>query len=240
MVWFADLTDYAYLDRIEYTACINVGWLDSAHSFSRGQVSRRFLGRLRDFCRVRVHEGESAHLCNLSECPGLRGSDRADSAVMEQLGTAEIRVFARDSKVFAAPNLILHYVCDHGYKPPDEFIQAVLRGPRPTSNKYARQLLEHTPDTSWLYDESIARIGIGRLKQFWWRGYAADKQREREARAIARRAKTAERCIASMIARYGLTDRPCTVPDCPERALCDKSFCVHHTPIDTDIVVAES
>src|SRR5262249_18800720 len=41
------------------------------------------------------------------------------------LGTAEIRV--RDTDVtFAAPNLILHYVVDHAYLPPEAFVRAVL------------------------------------------------------------------------------------------------------------------
>ena len=29
-------------------------------------------------------------------------------------------------RVYAAPTLIWHYVTEHGYRPPDEFIDAVL------------------------------------------------------------------------------------------------------------------
>jgi len=38
--------------------------------------------------------------------------------------------------VYAAPDLIYHYVVEHHYCPPDEFIQAVLEGPLPGSLEY--------------------------------------------------------------------------------------------------------
>jgi hypothetical protein len=33
---------------------------------------------------------------------------------------------AGDGRVYAAPSLVHHYVIAHGYRPPDEFIAAVL------------------------------------------------------------------------------------------------------------------
>ena len=42
--------------------------------------------------------------------------------------------------LYAAPNLIFHYVRDHAYKPPQEFIDAVLTGPAPDSAAYQDQL----------------------------------------------------------------------------------------------------
>jgi hypothetical protein len=41
-------------------------------------------------------------------------------------GSGEIRV-PGDRKVYAAPILIHHYVEAHGYKPPEEFIEAVIQ-----------------------------------------------------------------------------------------------------------------
>lgn len=240
MAWFEDLTAYAYLQRGEFTPSVNVGWLDGDRPYPRGPVPDKFIARLRRFCRVRVHESGERYMCNLARCPGLAANARSGDAIACDLGTAEIRVFGRDGITYAAPDLILHYVSEHEYSPPDEFIAAVMRGPRPTSNKYARLLLAHTPDTRWLYDESIERMGIGRLKEYWWRGYAAAREREREARAAVRRQRAKERCLEAMIARYGLDERPCPMSGCTERALARKSFCVHHTPIDVDIVVAES
>ncbi|CDR02381.1 hypothetical protein GCM10022420_040780 [Streptomyces iranensis] len=42
------------------------------------------------------------------------------------LGSAEIRLLARDGRWLIAPNLVLHYVAAHGYLPPGEFIEAVM------------------------------------------------------------------------------------------------------------------
>jgi hypothetical protein len=51
-----------------------------------------------------------------------------------------MRVFGVNGDVFAAPNLIYHYVSDHRYRPPHEFIQAVEGGPQPTSEEYRKAL----------------------------------------------------------------------------------------------------
>lgn len=42
-----------------------------------------------------------------------------------KLGSAEIHVKAADGRTFAAPDLICHYFAAHGYRPPEEFIEAV-------------------------------------------------------------------------------------------------------------------
>ncbi len=57
------------------------------------------------------------------------------------LGTAEIRVFSEQGEIFAAPTLIYHYVAVHHYLPPEAFVNAVLQGPRPQSQRYF-ELLE--------------------------------------------------------------------------------------------------
>jgi hypothetical protein len=53
-------------------------------------------------------------------------------ALLERGGSAEIRVVGV-GRVYAAPDLIGHYVEAHGYCPPEEFIAAVLGGPEPGS-----------------------------------------------------------------------------------------------------------
>jgi hypothetical protein len=42
------------------------------------------------------------------------------------LGSAEIRVPGKSGIQYACPNMIYHYLQDHNYRPPDEFITAVL------------------------------------------------------------------------------------------------------------------
>ena len=56
------------------------------------------------------------------------------------LGTAEIRVVGAKG-VYASPTLISHYVAEHHYAPPADFLHGVLRGPGPTSEAYQAALL---------------------------------------------------------------------------------------------------
>ena len=65
-----------------------------------------------------------------------------------RLGSAEIRVLGRENVVYAAPDLIYHYVVEHYYRPPDEFIQAVLEGPLPDTPEYQAYLRAVGIDTT--------------------------------------------------------------------------------------------
>jgi hypothetical protein len=48
-----------------------------------------------------------------------------DSVVV---GDADIHMMARDGTWLVAPTLVVHYVVDHAYVPPPEFIEAVASG----------------------------------------------------------------------------------------------------------------
>jgi len=79
------------------------------------------------------------HGCNLcSEKTGYLSAKRDGEEL--KLGSAEIRVIGVDGKIYAAPNLIYHYITVHNYRPPDEFIDAVLNGPRPDSHEYIKYI----------------------------------------------------------------------------------------------------
>ncbi|WP_405683310.1 hypothetical protein [Streptomyces sp. NBC_00057] len=43
------------------------------------------------------------------------------------LGSAEIRVRGADGTLCTAPNLVIHYITEHQYCPPEEFCRAVAR-----------------------------------------------------------------------------------------------------------------
>ena len=58
------------------------------------------------------------------------------------LGSAEIRVFGPRGKIYAAPNLLFHYVTAHHYKPPVEFLQALALAPSPPDPAYFDRLSE--------------------------------------------------------------------------------------------------
>jgi hypothetical protein len=38
--------------------------------------------------------------------------------------------------LFVAPEMVMHYIEQHGYRPPAEFVAAVLRSPLPDTEEY--------------------------------------------------------------------------------------------------------
>jgi hypothetical protein len=64
------------------------------------------------------------------------------------LGSAEIRVFGPRGKIYAAPNLLFHYVTAHHYKPPNEFVQALALAPGPPDAAYFNRLKDLDLDWS--------------------------------------------------------------------------------------------
>jgi len=67
-------------------------------------------------------------------------SSRPGSAQRLYLGSAEIRIFGKRGKIYAAPNLLFHYITAHHYKPPDEFLSALQAGPIPPDPEYFDRL----------------------------------------------------------------------------------------------------
>src|SRR5262249_44600355 len=114
MTYFEDLTPYTYFHpEEEQPGTVNVGWLDRRHPFPTGETSAEFRDRLQRLCRRRLKRTPGGH--PRAFC---KGRDKLHSS-------AEIRV-AGNRRVYAAPELVHHYVVAHDYRPPDEFIAAVL------------------------------------------------------------------------------------------------------------------
>ena len=113
MAFFKDMTPYTYHHPEEEQAnTLNVGWLESGCPFPIGATSESFHQALAMICRNRMNRMRGFQSCGFCKSESHRSS-------------AEIRVAIRD-RVFAAPELIHHYVVAHNYLPPDEFIEAVL------------------------------------------------------------------------------------------------------------------
>ena len=121
-MYYPDLSPYAYSSKI--AGALNIGWLDPAHPFPQGPTPDGFAAALAAFCAAehRVNRTQRVHRCALCTPP----------AAIDDLGSAEIRVVG-EGQVFAAPDLIGHYVAAHAYRPPEAFVRAVLTGPAPGS-----------------------------------------------------------------------------------------------------------
>jgi hypothetical protein len=127
MTHYRDLSRYEYVwgDRTPDTvpAIVNVGWLAKAEPFLAGESIPGFAERLRLFCEQPILLTKGLHTCELC--------GRAS-------GNGEIRVLGSE-RFYAAPVLILHYVTRHEYRPPDEFIRAVIEGPLPGTQEFLRR-----------------------------------------------------------------------------------------------------
>ena len=130
MTYFADGSPYSYLKEVNDPGSVNVGWLDAAFPFATGPVATAFVDRLRKICQTGVNRTRGLHRCNLC---GLEPTVGMPPPIAVQssagpfiVGGAEIRVTGRDGVRYAAPDMIIHYVETHGYRPPDYFVEAVL------------------------------------------------------------------------------------------------------------------
>jgi hypothetical protein len=134
-MYYSDLSPYQSLVEAGDPLSLNVGWLDGVHDYMQGDVPDSFLELLLAYCHIPVHPMRGYHRCELCNEPAYRFQVPLTKGDL-YLGSAEIRVFNNKGVVYAAPNLIYHYVADHHYRPPEEFIKAVLEGPLPDSPEY--------------------------------------------------------------------------------------------------------
>jgi hypothetical protein len=125
VTYFADLTPYSFIKSVT-TNGLNVGWLDNRHPFLRGRVDQSVLGRIFMLCtehpKNKTRGWHNCPLCLEPEYP-YRTEHNGRKIV---LGSAEIWIEARSGVQYAAPDLIFHYIRDHQYLPPREFIEAIM------------------------------------------------------------------------------------------------------------------
>jgi hypothetical protein len=133
-MYFADLSPYIFLKQRPLAGVLNVGWLASGHPIPTGDVPPGFVDNLLT-CIVafRANQMRGFHFCEF--CPSTSSlsppmlSMRLKSKKKIFLGSAEVWLPAPEGKVFAAPDLVAHYVAAHQYCPPADFIAAVEAAP---------------------------------------------------------------------------------------------------------------
>ena len=151
MATYPDLSPYVYSEPTNYRhlrpgtarydqqrivnqlirTAVNVGWIGPEEPFATGgDCPPEFLERLRRLGERAQLAHRGYHVCELGSCqqfsfenPGP-AADRAPHTLMP--GSGIIFVPGNRGRSYAAPNLIPHYVRDHQYRPPEEFIDAVM------------------------------------------------------------------------------------------------------------------
>lgn len=139
MAHYDDFSAYGYGGGAYYVpGTVNIGWLGASLSFEQIQPDEGLLDLVWDYCKISVAQYRGIHQC---EFCGQSRSDVAERhGEMRLLGSAEIRVFSESGAIYAAPDLIYHYMAVHRYKPPDQFIVALRLGPHPFSKEYQDRL----------------------------------------------------------------------------------------------------
>ena len=128
-MFIEDLTTYQYGIPFELAGVITVGWLDSAHLFNKGIVAADVIERLWHLIEIRtitfdLHANivRGIHPCNICNREIYRPTPDGKRTM---LGMSELWVPFLE-KWFAAPTLIVHYIEEHEYRPPEIFIDAVM------------------------------------------------------------------------------------------------------------------
>ena len=124
MTYFMDLSPYEYSKGLNPSSAglWNIGWLDAKVTYPKGAVDTELTAKLLALCKRPVYQYRGWHHCHFcSEYP-VRLMDFDGEFCF---GDGEIRVPGKQGKVYAAPNLIYHYVVAHEYRPPDEFLEAL-------------------------------------------------------------------------------------------------------------------
>ena len=128
MAYFAELSPYEYHPGL--SGGLNVGWLSAEQPFRRGSVSLAFAHELTVLAQGKVEKlTRGVHVCDLCQAPAdVIEADARYEEVWEMFrrGNGELHVKSEFGIVYCAPLLIVHYVAEHQYQPPDLFVEAVL------------------------------------------------------------------------------------------------------------------
>jgi hypothetical protein len=120
-----DLTPYQYGLQLPLTDVVTVGWLSAEHDFPSGNVEADVVHSIGELLwSNRVNKTRGFHLCEL--CKAQKAIEVSGARGSLSLGSAEIWLPSLDeSTIFAAPDLLMHYVARHKYKPPAQFLEAL-------------------------------------------------------------------------------------------------------------------
>ena len=132
MTYYPDLSTECYFESGPEVRAI--GWLSAAHTFNQGTVSPDFFTRLVEHVTTAWFPAVAmgVHGCEFCSLPTARGLKFSRYA---RLSSENVWIPA-PGVVYVAPAMILHYVAEHGYAPPEEFVAAVLVCPPQGSREY--------------------------------------------------------------------------------------------------------
>jgi hypothetical protein len=151
---YSDLSLYEYFPEDTVGSPLNVGWLGPDMVYETGAVSTQVINQLEKLTLFSIQQTRGYHFCHLcSECDENFVCYHNIHGKSYLLGSAELRVFGDSGKIYASPDLLLHYIIGHNYLPPQEFLDAVVETPCPPASEFFKCL----DDTGLDYDENRSR-----------------------------------------------------------------------------------
>jgi hypothetical protein len=131
MAYYKDLERCDYFSLGKDVTLIAVGWLERERHYSTGSVTGEFYQKLQQLLINPWSVGAFAgyHECSLCQFEGAKGTNNL--------------FVPHNRKIYVTPELVLHYINCHNYRPPDEFIEGVLKCPSTRSMEYKKSILEN-------------------------------------------------------------------------------------------------
>lgn len=124
-MYIADLELYP-AGKLKYKEVFAVGWLDAHNAFAKGQISGEVLAKLKDILlsKAATLHTHGHHFCNI--CDSRKAIEIEIQGKQILCGACEIWLPSRGKHIFAAPNMICHYIEAHQYLPPEPFLASVV------------------------------------------------------------------------------------------------------------------
>ncbi|HXS17343.1 MAG TPA: hypothetical protein VN764_09145, partial [Polyangiaceae bacterium] len=132
MTWYSDLSPCNYFRTSEPDRLLAVGWLTSCEHFPKGPVAPDVLAKIEHLAQnaFRIFVFRGFHTCEL--CGPQVEQRLVDADGKRVPSSSHLNMFVPyEGKLFVAPQCLPHYIVEHGYCPPSEFCDGVLRCPAP-------------------------------------------------------------------------------------------------------------
>lgn len=142
--YYPDLTPYEYGGEIP--ECVNIGWLDEHHNFKKGTVPSGLIEKLKDAPKIAQNLG-------YHNCPFCEKQSR-------ETMSDNVKMIIGRGVVYCFPDLIRHYITEHHYKPPQEFIDDAMNMKYMTNKEghdYINGLILRHPECSIMKDIAAAK-----------------------------------------------------------------------------------
>lgn len=153
MTWYPDLGTATMVDWGDHIRAI--GWLHESHSFPVGDSRPEFVRELREITSKASYAMDALgwaafagfHTCEFcGEFESIRNVGIPAGAIL-----------------YVAPEMVSHYVEQHSYLPPEEFVEAVLASPDPDTSAYLTAVEpfreKYRQMRQQIYDQLIEQAG---------------------------------------------------------------------------------